>query len=98
MTTLDIQIHGPVARVFLNRPEVRNAFNDVMAEEVQAALKSAERDENIRCRVITGAGQSFCVGQDLAAIIRHAGAGAGSNTRPGIDQAHRGPRAQHQSR
>jgi len=62
-----------VATLTFNRPEVRNAFNDVMAEEVQVALKSAERDEHVRCMVITGAGQGFCAGQDLAAIRERGG-------------------------
>jgi 2-(1,2-epoxy-1,2-dihydrophenyl)acetyl-CoA isomerase len=57
-----------VATLTFNRPEVRNAFNDQMADELQAALKNAERDETVRCLVITGAGQGFCAGQDLAAI------------------------------
>jgi 2-(1,2-epoxy-1,2-dihydrophenyl)acetyl-CoA isomerase len=62
-----------VATLTFNRPEVRNAFNDVMAEEVQAALKTAERDEQVRCLVITGAGQGFCAGQDLAALRERGG-------------------------
>jgi 2-(1,2-epoxy-1,2-dihydrophenyl)acetyl-CoA isomerase len=56
------------AIITFNRPEVRNAFNDQMAAELQAALKNAERDEAVRCIVVTGAGQGFCAGQDLAAI------------------------------
>ncbi len=57
-----------VATITFNRPEVRNAFNDQMAEEMQAALKNAERDDHARCIVVTGAGPGFCAGQDLAAI------------------------------
>ena len=63
-----------VATITLNRPEVRNAFNDQMSDEMQAALKSAERDASVRCLVITGAGAGFCAGQDLAAV-RERGAG-----------------------
>ena len=51
-----------------NRPEVLNAFNDQQAEEVQDALKKAERDEAVRCLVLTGAGKGFCAGQDLGAL------------------------------
>jgi 2-(1,2-epoxy-1,2-dihydrophenyl)acetyl-CoA isomerase len=57
-----------VATITFNRPEVRNAFNDQMAEEMQAALKSAERDAAVRCLVLTGAGAGFCAGQDLSAV------------------------------
>ncbi|CAG0928631.1 2-(1,2-epoxy-1,2-dihydrophenyl)acetyl-CoA isomerase [Thermoflexales bacterium] len=67
-STILYDLADGVATLTLNRPEVRNACNDAMAEEVQAALKSAERDENVRCLVITGAGQGFCAGQDLAAV------------------------------
>jgi 2-(1,2-epoxy-1,2-dihydrophenyl)acetyl-CoA isomerase len=55
-----------VLTITLNRPEVLNAFNNQMAEDVQDALKKAERDAAVRCLVITGAGKGFCAGQDLA--------------------------------
>ena len=67
-STILYDLANGVATLTLNRPEVRNAFNDQMAEEVQAALKNAERDDNVRCIVVTGAGPGFCAGQDLAAI------------------------------
>lgn len=67
-TTILYAVSDGVATLTFNRPEVRNAFNDVMADEVQAALKQAERDEAVRCLVLTGAGAGFCAGQDLAAL------------------------------
>ena len=66
--TILYSVADNIATLTFNRPEVRNAFNDQMAAELQAALKNAERDEAVRCLVITGAGQGFCAGQDLAAI------------------------------
>jgi 2-(1,2-epoxy-1,2-dihydrophenyl)acetyl-CoA isomerase len=57
-----------VRALILNRPDVLNAFNDRMAEEVLDALKKAERDEDVRCLVLTGAGKGFCAGQDLGAL------------------------------
>lgn len=57
-----------VMTLTLNRPEVLNAFDERMAEEVQDALKKAERDEAVRCLVLTGAGKGFCAGQDLSAM------------------------------
>ncbi len=51
-----------------NRPDVLNAFNDQMADDVQDALKKVERDEAVRCLVLTGAGKGFCAGQDLGAV------------------------------
>lgn len=50
----------------LNRPEVYNAFNERMKQEVQEALREAEKDAAVRCVVIRGAGEkAFCSGQDL---------------------------------
>lgn len=57
-----------VATVTLNRPDVLNAFNDQMIEEVHAALKEAGQDEAVRCLVITGSGRGFSSGQDLGAV------------------------------
>lgn len=57
----------------LNRPDKLNAFDDRMAEEVQAALKTAERDQAVRCLVLTGAGKGFCAGQDLLAVGERSG-------------------------
>ena len=67
-TTIIYELADGVATLTFNRPEVRNAFNEVMAEETLSALKQAERDEAVRCLVITGAGAGFCAGQDLAAL------------------------------
>ena len=72
-STILYDLTDGVATLTFNRSEVRNAFNDVMAAEVQAALKTAERDEQVRCLVITGAGQGFCAGQDLAAMRERGG-------------------------
>jgi 2-(1,2-epoxy-1,2-dihydrophenyl)acetyl-CoA isomerase len=67
-STLLYAVTDGVATITFNRPEVRNAFNGMMAEEMQAALKQADRYEAVRCLVITGAGAGFCAGQDLAAL------------------------------
>jgi 2-(1,2-epoxy-1,2-dihydrophenyl)acetyl-CoA isomerase len=57
-----------VATITLNRPDRSNAFDDVMITEFSDALKTLERDAEIRCIVITGAGKNFCAGQDLGAM------------------------------
>jgi 2-(1,2-epoxy-1,2-dihydrophenyl)acetyl-CoA isomerase len=56
-----------VLTITLNRPEVLNAANRKMTDEIQDALKKAERDPNVRCIVLTGAGRAFCSGEDLKA-------------------------------
>lgn len=66
--TILTDLSDSVFTLTLNRPDVLNAFNDVMAREVQDALKQAERDAAVRCLVLTGAGKGFCAGQDLGAL------------------------------
>jgi 2-(1,2-epoxy-1,2-dihydrophenyl)acetyl-CoA isomerase len=55
-----------VARLTLNRPDVLNSFNTLMAREVLDALSAIANDPSIRAVVLTGAGRAFCAGQDLA--------------------------------
>ena len=54
-----------VATVTLNRPQSLNAFVPQMNQEVLEVLKEGERDKEVRCLMITGAGRAFCAGQDL---------------------------------
>jgi methylglutaconyl-CoA hydratase len=64
---------GAVATVTLNRPEVRNAFNDeVIAELTALFVALGERDE-VRCIVLAGNGPAFCAGADLNWMKRMAG-------------------------
>jgi len=64
-TTLDIQRQGAVARVWLNRPDVRNAFNDSVIAELTAAFRELGADASLRAIVIGGHGKAFCAGGDL---------------------------------
>ena len=57
--------HG-VARIVLNRPDVLNSFNRLMARELADALAAVEADGALRAVLLTGAGRAFCAGQDLA--------------------------------
>jgi len=66
--TILVDTQDGVTTLILNRPQVLNAFNNEMAEEMLAALKAAERDSATRCLVLTGAGRGFCAGQDLEAL------------------------------
>ncbi|EPU3839567.1 2-(1,2-epoxy-1,2-dihydrophenyl)acetyl-CoA isomerase PaaG [Providencia stuartii] len=54
-----------VLTITLNRPDRLNSFNDEMHRQLSDVLKIAERDDTVRCLVITGAGRGFCAGQDL---------------------------------
>ena len=66
MSTLDIQVNGPVARVYLNRPEVRNAFNDGVIGELTAVFTQLGADPSLRAVVLGGHGKAFCAGADLS--------------------------------
>lgn len=55
-----------VATITLNRPNALNAFTPEMNKELLDALKTGDRDKEIRCFILTGAGErAFCAGQDL---------------------------------
>ena len=56
-----------VVLITFNRPEVRNAFNAKMTEDILEALVEAKNDSNIRAIVLTGEGLSFSAGADLSA-------------------------------
>lgn len=56
---------GGVLTITMNRPEVLNAFNDVMLEELGEAIDAGAEDDAVRCVVLTGAGRGFGSGQDL---------------------------------
>jgi len=57
---------GAVRVLTLNRPEKRNALNTALTQALLDALRAADADEAIGCVVLTGAGQGFCAGADLA--------------------------------
>jgi 2-(1,2-epoxy-1,2-dihydrophenyl)acetyl-CoA isomerase len=57
---------GTVAWVTLNRPEVRNALKPEMREELIDAIGVVGADLDLRCLVITGAGEGFCSGADIS--------------------------------
>jgi len=63
--TIEVSIRDRVARVALNRPDVRNAFNEVMIEDLIRVLEKVERDDAVRVFVLTGKGTAFCSGADL---------------------------------
>ncbi|MFZ3172388.1 MAG: enoyl-CoA hydratase-related protein [Carboxydocellales bacterium] len=57
-----------MSTIILNRPEVLNAMNSLMREELDAAITEVARDESVRALVITGQGRGFCAGGDLKEI------------------------------
>jgi methylglutaconyl-CoA hydratase len=63
--TIDIRIGRGVAVLWLNRPQVRNAFNETMIAELTAAFGELEADPAVRAVVLAGHGKVFCAGADL---------------------------------
>jgi 2-(1,2-epoxy-1,2-dihydrophenyl)acetyl-CoA isomerase len=63
--TLLYQLDGGVLTITLNRPESYNACNEQLTTDLQAALKEAASNNEVRSIILTGAGKAFCSGQDL---------------------------------
>jgi methylglutaconyl-CoA hydratase len=63
--TITLRLDGPLATVSLNRPEIHNAFNEVMISEVLQCFKAINEEEKIRVVILRGTGKSFCAGADL---------------------------------
>ncbi len=77
-------VEAGVATLTMNRPERRNALSNEMLEGLALALREAEARADVRCVVLTGAGQAFCSGGDVKGMAeREPGSRGGSG--PGID-------------
>ena len=73
MPHLDIRCADWLATVTINRPEVRNAFNDEVIAELTAAFHELGSRDDVRCIVLAGNGPAFCAGADLNWMRRMAG-------------------------
>lgn len=70
---------GGVARVTLDRPQIRNAFDDALISALTTALRELDVDEGVRAVVLAGNGPAFCAGADLNWMKRMAGYGYEQN-------------------
>lgn len=70
---------GPVLHLSLNRPEVRNAFDEKTIAEITGAFKSVAKQKGLRAVVMRGAGQDFCAGADINWMKRAAKYSMGKN-------------------
>ena len=73
MKHLDLRFEAGLATVTLNRPEVRNAFNDEVIAELTAVFLELGRRAEVRCIVLASSGTAFCAGADLNWMKRMAG-------------------------
>jgi methylglutaconyl-CoA hydratase len=70
---LKVEIQGGVARVTLDRPEVRNAFDDALIAALTKTFLEVGSDKALRALVLAGNGPAFCAGADLNWMKRMAG-------------------------
>ena len=64
--TIKYEVDEQILTITLNRPDKLNAFNGTMQTEMIAAFDAADKDDNIRAIIVTGAGRGFCAGADLS--------------------------------
>jgi methylglutaconyl-CoA hydratase len=76
-----------VARVVLDRPDVHNAFDDVLIKELQKTFRALASDVSVRVVELRGEGKSFCAGADLNWMKRLAGFTLEENRRDSAELA-----------
>lgn len=83
-TVIRYEVAERIATITLGRPDVLNAFDRALKEELLAALRQAARDRDVRVVVITGTGRAFSAGQDLKEHLPTdvAGTGGGAGVTP----------------
>jgi methylglutaconyl-CoA hydratase len=73
LSTIHVRRIANVDYVTLNRPEVRNAFNEELIAEITTWANGAASDSSLRAAVISGNGPTFCAGADLTWMAKMAG-------------------------
>ena len=87
-TTLEIELHGPVATIWMNRPDLHNAFDEILIAELTAACVALDDDADVRVVVLAGRGKSFSAGADLNWMKRAASNGLDDNLNDARALAH----------
>jgi methylglutaconyl-CoA hydratase len=78
---------GQVLRVAINRPDVRNAFDEEVIAALTAVARQASADSTLRALVLSGEGPAFCAGADLAWMIKAVAYSRQDNLRDAEDLA-----------
>lgn len=73
LATLKLAVERHVATVTLNRPDVRNAFNETVIEELTGAFRALAGNDDVRAIVLAAEGSAFCAGADLNWMKKMAG-------------------------
>ena len=63
--TIVVEIDDHVALIRLNRPDALNALNDALLTELAQAVEEADRNDKVRCLIITGSEKAFAAGADV---------------------------------
>ena len=71
--TLDIERQGAVATLWMNRPDVFNAFDEQLIADLHAACTALDADDSVRIVVLAGRGKHFSAGADLNWMKRASG-------------------------
>lgn len=66
MSTVKTHKDGRIGRITLDRPDVMNAINDDLPRDLEAAVRQFDADRDVHVMVLSGAGDAFCAGYDLA--------------------------------
>ena len=75
--TIEVRIEADkVGVITLNRPKQLNALNDQLMNELGAALKAFDADDNIGCMIITGSEKAFAAGADISVMAKYSFADA----------------------
>ena len=64
--TIKYEVAEQILTITLNRPDKLNAFNGAMQKELIEAFDAADKDDDVRAIIVTGAGRGFCAGADLS--------------------------------
>lgn len=76
---LQIDLSGPIATIWMNRPDLHNAFDETLIAELTAACIALDEDADIRVIILAGRGKSFSAGADLNWMKRAANNGLADN-------------------
>ena len=78
-TTLEIELTDQIATIWMNRPDLHNAFDEILIAELTAACIALDEDRDVRVVVLAGRGKSFSAGADLNWMKRAANNGLDDN-------------------
>jgi enoyl-CoA hydratase/carnithine racemase len=85
-----LEVSDHIATVTLNRPEIMNALNWQAYAELESIFLDLQKDADVRCIILTGAGRAFCSGDDVREIMAAGGGGKRlRQVRPGTTPAAR---------